>query len=492
MRGQRRRRYAFGLVDVDEQREDSSEIVEHTVNHYHPGDSPEGKNQGGQQRAAKVGKAAAKVLHGDCRSLVLGFHHGEDGAHGDKGCDGKGEEQRGDRRGQRVVGEMRRYPIEEQRRGAAAYKADPAHLAHPPDAVADQSPENVGDGLNEEECSPDAQPLRHAEADARRGVIERHDHRESEQRQIADDAGDECEGNVAVVEDERDALADLLEFTGLAAENGGVGSGCNAAGIEVDEQAACDYPAHGHPQRAHVADPRNGKAGQIGADDAVTNGEHAPGPADGGCKLVGTALLHYPDEESVEEHGIGKTADSVEDEREGKVGMGKAEPEKQYMEQEPPGNAQQHDAARREYVGQHSGEPTGEGGGGAVDGENQCGIAGREAQVDKVLRKERLLDAVAGHAEDDGDVAAEQGERHAQNKPVFTGTSWPRRFARGDSEARNTHDRDSSTAIWSLMSAGRLSAARSKAAMLCAKGKLAEISGFRSTLPEAINATACG
>ena len=61
-------------------------------------------------------------------------------------------------------------PVEEQRCRAASHKTDPAHLTHPSDAVADQAPDNIGDRLDEEEGSPDARPLRHAEADARRGV----------------------------------------------------------------------------------------------------------------------------------------------------------------------------------------------------------------------------------------------------------------------------------------------------------------------------------
>ena len=42
------------------------------------------------------------------------------------------------------------------------------------------------------------------------------------------------------------------------------------------------------------------------------------------------------------------------------------------------------------------------------------------------------------------------------------------------------------TRICSLISVGRCSAALSKAAMLSSKANVAEINGFRSTLPEAI------
>ncbi len=125
------------------------------------------------------------------------------------------------------------------------------------------------------------------------------------------------------------------------------------------------------------------------------------------------ALLHYPDEEAIEEERVGETANAVKEQRHGQVGMRETEDEKQHMEYKPPDDADEHDAARREDVGQHSGEPTGNCGGGAVDGEDQCGIASGEAEVDEVLRQKRLLDAITGHAEDDGDIAAEKREGHA-------------------------------------------------------------------------------
>ena len=48
----------------------------------------------------------------------------------------------------------------------------------------------------------------------------------------------------------------------------------------------------------------------------------------------------------------------------------------------------------------------------------------------------------------------------------------------------------SASLICSFTSLGRASTARSKAAMLCSKAKVSEISGLRSTLPEAISAIA--
>src|ERR1017187_2640245 len=199
------------------------------------------------------------------------------------------------------------------------------------------------------------------------------------------------------------------------------------------------------------------------------------------------ALLHHPHKKSVEEHWVGKSADPIEEQRQRQVGVRKAEPQKQHVKYQPPANAEQHNAPRREHIGQHPRKPARERRRSAINSKNQRGVRGREAQVHQVLRQERLFNAIARHAKKNGDVAAKQGQRHAQNEPIF-----PRSFARGDSEARTTHDRDSSTAICSLISEGRPSAARLKAEMLCSKGKLADISGFRSTLPEAIKATACG
>ena len=174
---------------------------------------------------------------------------------GTNDSNGKREQQRGYCGRQRVVRKMQRHPVEQQRRGAAAHEAHPAHLPHPSDAVADQAPDHIGDGLDQEEGSPDARPLRHAEAYARRGVEQRHDHREAKQREIADDAGDERQRNVAVVEDERDTLADLREFAGFTALKSGVRHDRNAAGKEVDEQSASQHPGHRHPEGPHVADP---------------------------------------------------------------------------------------------------------------------------------------------------------------------------------------------------------------------------------------------
>ena len=62
---------------------------------------------------------------------------------------------------------------------------------------------------------------------------------------------------------------------------------------------------------------------------------------------------------------------------------------------------------------------------------------------------------------------------------------WPITAARG----RGTADQPG-ISIWIFTSVSRPSAARSKAAMLSSKGRLSEISGFRSTLPAAISAMA--
>ena len=197
--------------------------------------------------------------------------------------------------------------------------------------------------------------------------------------------------------------------------------------------------------------------------------------------------MHDPDEEAIEEERVGEAADAVEQQRERQVGRAKAEDEKQDVEDQPPDDADEHDAAGRKDVGKDAGEPTGNRGGCAVDGEDKRGVAGGEAKVDEVFREEGLLDAVAGHAEDDGDVAAEQRERHAQEMTIWIGLRRAPRL-----EVGGAHAMDSSTTIWSLMSAGRLSAARSKAAMLWSNEKFAEMSGLRSTLPEASRATALG
>ena len=157
------------------------------------------------------------------------------------------------------------------------------------------------------------------------------------------------------------------------------------------------------------------------------------------------------------------------------------------MKNQPPGHANQHDAPRFEHVGKDPGEPTGQSGSGSVNGKDQRGIAGAETKIDDVFREKRLLDTIARHAENDGDVAAEQRQWHSEKMTVVVTAR-----LRGGFRSGLTHLADSSTTICSLISAGRPCAARSNAAMLSSKEKFAEMSGLRSTLPDASNATAFG
>src|SRR5665213_465860 len=88
------------------------------------------------------------------------------------------------------------------------------------------------------------------------------------------------------------------------------------------------------------------------------------------------------------------------------------------MEDEPPGYTNEHDAAWLINIREYTGEPAGQSCCSSIYGEEQCGVACRKAKVDHVLREERLLNAIAGHAEDDGDIAAKQRQWHAKKVSI--------------------------------------------------------------------------
>ena len=204
------------------------------------------------------------------------------------------------------------------------------------------------------------------------GEIQRHDDRESVQREIADHTDHRREGDLPVLHEDGGAAAQLMEFLLGAHPFRLLVAGRRHQG-KADQQTG-NRERQGQPQAAVFPDPSDGETRQVCAEHADAEGIGRPEPAHRRGELARIDGLRDQDHEAVDEQRISHASHRVHREHQ-RIGTGRqCHGQEHQMQADPRDRADEHDALGAEHLGEHARRPACDRGHEPIHGEHQRGL----------------------------------------------------------------------------------------------------------------------